>query len=122
MIPGGNILNMAMSVIQKQDFTYQPFKTRTLNEIGNFVADYDSGIPVKGSVQPVPRNLYQGMGLDFEKNYFNFFVPADIFDVERDISGDQFIFQCKNFQCESKTAWYGIDGWVQVLCVEVPSS
>ncbi len=120
MIPGGNILKTALSAIGKQQFIYYPYATRTLNAIGLYNAVYTNGVPVSGSVQPIPRSLYENMGLDFQRNYFNFFVTQDIFDVARDVSGDQFCFQGKNFQCVSKTAWYGIDGWDQVLCVEVP--
>ncbi len=119
MIPGSNILSMAQRIISKQEFDYYPYVSRTLNEIGNWISKYAAGTKVLGSVQPIARSLYEAYGLDFQKSYFNFFVPADIFDVGRDIAGDQFVFQCKNYQCVSKTAWYGIDGWVEVLCIEV---
>lgn len=120
MIPGGNLLNMALSVIKKQTFQYFTWTQRTLQPNGLYTAAYAAGLPVTGSVQPIPRNLYAAMGLDFQKNYRNFFVQRDIFDVKRDVSGDQFCFEGKNFQCVSKTAWYGVDGWDQVLCIEVP--
>lgn len=119
-IPGSNILSMAQRVIAKQEFAYYPYVSRTLNSIGIWESTYGTGTCITGSVQPVARSLYAASGLDFQKNYFNFFVEADIFDVARDIAGDQFVFEHKNYQCVSKTAWYGIDGWVQVLCIEVP--
>ncbi len=119
MIPGSNILNLALSVIQKQSFTYFAFKARTLNAIGFNVAEYKPGIPAKGSVQPIPRNLYQASGLDFQRNYFNFFLSKGIIDIARDVSGDQFEYNGLRFQCLSKTDWYAADGWDQVLCVQV---
>ncbi len=119
IVPGGNILNMAMSVIQKQNFTYFPYISRTLLGNGNYSATYAAGQPVQGSVQPVPRTLYAAMGLDFQKNYFNFYVSQNIFDVKRNVSGDQFTYEGKNFQVLSKTSWFGVDGWDQVLCIQV---
>lgn len=120
MIPGANILQTALSIIAKQDFQYLAFSSRTPNDIGQDVAHYAPPVTAKGSVQPVPRNLYQAYGLDFQKNYMNFYMPRAVLDVERDVSGDQFKFNCQTYQCLSKTDWYGVDGWVAVLAVQVP--
>lgn len=120
-IPGANILNMAMTIIAKQTFTYSAFLGRVLNSIGMQVPSYATPVVVQGSVQPVPRNLYAQLGLDLQGSYFWFFVPQKIFDVARDISGDQFIFNNKTYQTLSKTAWDALDGWDSVLCVQVPS-
>ncbi len=118
-IPGGNILNTALRVIARQPFDYYAFVSRTTNVVGNDVANYADPLSLTGSVQPVPRNLYANMGLDFQKNYLNFFVERNIIDITRDVSGDYFIFNGRKFQCLSKTAWYAMDGWDQVLTVEV---
>lgn len=119
MVPGSNILGMALSVIQKQTFKYFAFRSRELNSIGLDETQYRAGVTATGSVQPVPRVLYQAMGLDFQGNYYKFFLPKNIIDIARDVSGDQMEFGGKRFQCLSKTDWYGIDGWDEVLCVEV---
>lgn len=118
-VPSGNILNAALSVIQKQAFTYFAFTSRKTNEIGLDVANYALGVDAMGSAQPVPRNVYQNLGLDFQRTYFNFFVPSKIIDINRDVSGDQFEYNGQRFQCLSNTPWFGIDGWNQVLCVAV---
>lgn len=119
-IPGGNILSLALTLIGKTDFIYYAYLSRTLNDIGQYVPLWAAGVKASGSVQPVPRTLYENLGLDLQKNYFNFFVPRDIYDVGRNISGDQFRFDGRVFQCVSKTPWYALDGWDSVLCVEVP--
>lgn len=121
MIPGQNLLKMAMTIIGKQTFLYFAYLSRQINSLGYYVCTYAAAVHVQGSVQPVPRTLYAALGLDFQKDYFNFFVPQDIYDVSRDVAGDQFKFQGKNFQCVSKTSWYGVDGWDQILCVAVPN-
>lgn len=120
MIPGFDILGLALMAIQRQEFLYRPFISRSLNGIGDQIPVYGPLVDVSGSVQPVPRTMYQFMGLDFQKFYMNFFIERAVIDIARDVSGDQFIFQGKTFQCLSRTAWHNIDGWDQVLCVEVP--
>lgn len=120
-VPGSNLLKKALTVIAKQGFQYYQFQTRSPNAVGQDVAAYYPPVPGRGSVQPVPRNLYQAYGLDLQKNYMNFYMPQDVIDIERDVSGDQIKFNCKTFQCLSKTDWYGIDGWIQVLAVEITS-
>ena len=57
MIPGSNVLSMALSILGKQCFQYFPFLSRTLNSIGSDGDLAAAPVPVTGSVQPVPRNL-----------------------------------------------------------------
>lgn len=122
LVPGSNILNMALSVIGKQSFQYLAFKERVTQPNGNDVATYNSPMILQGSIQPVQRTLYVQLGLDLQRNYINVYVSRDILDITRDVSGDQIIWNCKKWQCLSKTAWSAIDGWDQVLCVQIPFS
>jgi hypothetical protein len=121
MIPGANILSMAMSVIGKSSFSYLAFASRTPNAIGQDVTKYEPPVTLQGSVQPVPRSLYQQYGLDFQRNYLNVYVSKAVLDVERDVSGDMIVFNGNSYQCLSVTPWVAIDGWNAVLCVQVPS-
>lgn len=119
-IPGQNILGMALQVIQKQEFIFFAFLSRKTLPNGNDVPTYAAAVRVTGSVQPAPRQLIMQMGLDLQKTYFNFFLTTGIIDVTRDVSGDQFEFKGRTFQCLSATPWRALDGWDQVLTVEVP--
>lgn len=119
-VPGGNLLNTALRIIARQQFQYIAYKDRVLQPNGQYLANYKPAVTLSGSVQPVPRELYQQYGLDFQKTALNFYVSKDVLDVERDVSGDKMIFQCRTYQCESVNPWIGIDGWVVVMCVLVP--
>ena len=121
LVPGGNLLNSALSVIGKQTFQYRRFSGRSTNAIGLDVSTYDPPVTLQGSVQPVPRTLYQANGLDFQCNYINVYVSRAILDIARDVAGDQIIFQGNTYQCVSRTPWAGIDGWDAVLAVQVPN-
>lgn len=119
MMPGGNILGMALRVIKRQSFKYYAYSDRVLNDAGLYVTGFKTPIVISGSVQPVPRNLYQVNGLDFQKNYWNFYLERAVLDVARDVSGDQMEIYDIRFQCLSRTPWAAVDGWDAVLCVQV---
>jgi len=117
MIPGQNILKMALSVIAKQTVLYYKFAGRSLNAVGQDVTTYSSPFVIVGSFQPVPKRLYAQYGLDFQKSYYTFYTSNPILDVERKVSADQIAYNGQRFQCESNTDWFSIDGWKGVLCV-----
>ena len=121
LIPGNNILNMAFNAIAKSSFQYVAFQSNALNDIGYKVPVYAAPVTVTGSAQPMPRRLYEQYGLDLQKTYWNFFIEQSVMDIERDVSSDQFILQGAIYQCISAVPWYGIDGWLEVLTVLVPS-
>lgn len=119
-VPGSNLLNLALTVIARQQFVYYGYTGRVTNAVGIDVAAYAPPLVFSGSVQPVPRYLYEQMGLDMQANHFNVFLSKNALDIARDISGDYFVYAGMRLQCLSKTDWHSMDGWMQVLCVETP--
>ena len=119
MIPGQNLLNMALTVIARQTLRYYRDAGRTLNSVGQDVTEYYPGVNMVGSWQPVPRKLYEVYGLDLQKDYFTFYTSNDVLDVQRDVSGDQISFNGQLYQCESNNDWFHLDGWKGILCVHV---
>ncbi len=121
MIPGGNLLNLAMTAVAKQQLQYVAYTGRVLAGNGDYVPAYAPPAVIYGSIQPVKRSLYSQMGLDFQKNYHNIFVPKDVLNIQRASAGDQFVYNRQTFQVLSNEAWFQMDGWDQTLCVEVPT-
>lgn len=119
-VPGSNLLSQALRLITAQSIVYKAYASRTLTDIGTYVAIYATGTRIKGSVQPVPRQLMENLGLDMQRNYVNIFVSQAVVDIRRDVTGDQFIFGRTIYEAMSITPWERIDGWNQVLAVEVP--
>ena len=120
-VPGGNILNLAMTAIAKQALGYLAYSSRTVAANGDYVPVYASHVTVYGSVQPIKRSLYDQLGLDFQKGYYNIFVPQAVTDIKRASAGDLFMYNNKSFQVLSNEPWFDMDGWDQTLCVEVPN-
>ncbi len=118
-VPGSNLLKTALSVIASQQVLYYKASGRDYNDVGQYVTTYLPGVSIRGSFQPVPKNLYQVYGLDLSKIYYTFYTLNDLIDIQRNVAADQIIFNNKRFQCETNNDWYAIDGWKGVLCVLV---
>lgn len=119
MIPGSNLLRKAFRLIAKQQLIYYQAIGRTFNVVGQYITQYAPGTVIYGSFQPVARQEYERLGLDFQKTYYNLYIPKSLVDINRNVSPDQISFQDQRFTCESSTPWYGADGWIAVLCVMV---
>jgi len=122
MIPGANILNMALQIIAKQTVQYYAFVSRALNAVGQDIATYAAVQNIVGSWQPVPRQVYVLYGLDLQKDYFTFYTSNNVLDVTRDVSGDQIAYRGRRYQVESNNDWYQLDGWKGILCVGLGAS
>lgn len=119
MVPGSNLLNRALRLIGAQAVQYSVFTGRSINSIGLMVPSFAAPVAVVGSVQPVPRNIVQELGLDWQKNYVTFYTSHFVNDVARDQTGDHFAFNGKTWQVLSKTDWTPIDGWSNPMCIEI---
>lgn len=119
MIPGENLLQEALSVIAPQSISYFKAVGRLTNAIGLDVTEYAAAVEIRGSIQPVPQELFEKKGLDFQKTYFTLYTTADAVGINRDISGDQIVFNGQRMQCLSITPWRALDGWIEILCVVI---
>lgn len=117
-----NLLEDALDVVGRQNIQYFPYISRTKNEIGLLVSERGIGRTAEGSIQPIPRQLYESMGLNLQKYYVTIFISKNVIDIARDVAGDQFSYGGRRFQAESRTDWYGQDGWDAIVCVEVPNA
>lgn len=118
-IPGQNLLNMAFSLIAKQAVQYYQYASRSSNAVGQDITVYEDPVAMFGSLQAVPKNLYEFYGLDLQKSYCTFYCSSDILDIARDVSGDQLTYNGRRYQVESNNDWYAQDGWKGVLVVDI---
>ena len=119
MIPGSNLLKQAHRLIRPSEITYYRQNGRTTNAIGLDVANYDTGVCIRASVQPVNRKHYQRMGLEYNKIYINVFSIQDVNDLARGRSGDQIAWNGKRFEVMGQSDWSAVDNWNGFLAVEV---
>lgn len=122
IVPGSNLLAMALGVIGPQPVQWLPFVALVTNAAGVKVATWGAPVTVHGSFQPVARNLIQTLGLDFAKSYATFYATANVMDVLRNKTGDRLIYAGKTYQVVSNTDWFAQDGWKGIMCVEVTNA
>lgn len=120
MIPGSNLLKMALKVIGSQTVQYIQYLGRVENSAGFLVSTYAEPVPLTGSFQPVPRQYFAQMGLDYNKSYAMLYDPnGTIKDLDRDRSGDYIEFADARYEAMSSTDWTPIDGWNGTLFVKL---
>lgn len=119
IVPGANLLNEAFACIGTSTVQYQQSLSRALNTVGQWVSTYANPVPIQCSVQAVPRNKYVQLGLDLNKEYVSVFVPRHWKIFERDLTGDQFIFDKQLFRIENDSDWFVQDYWVSITAVKV---
>lgn len=119
IIPGGNILALAMRMMRPATVTWYAANGRTTDTVGQWVTSYATPVTIKGSMQAVQRDRYEFMGLDVQKNYVLFFTTSPLIDVRRGTSPDKIVYGGRTYICESSSPWQAIDGWTQMLCVDV---
>lgn len=119
MIPGSNLFIAASRLIQPTPIQYYSFANRAVNAARQWVPSYAAPVTLQASVQAVPRNSYQKLGLDFQNNYVKVFAAANIIDLGRDTSGDRFVFDGNLYQIESENSWFLRDGWASCIAIEL---
>jgi len=118
-IPGQDLLRMALTMITRQGVTYYKAAYRVINSLGQYLTTFEPGSLMYGSWQPVPRALLIKYGLNLQKDYYTFYTPNNVLDLDREITADQIAFNGQLFQVESDNDWYMLDGWKGVLCIHI---
>lgn len=121
MVPGSNLLSMALSAIQPQTIAHHAWTGRTVDDAGEYVTAYADPVDIEGSMQAVNKKLYQTLGLNLAKNYAQLYTSANVRPTSRDRSGDLMEYASRWWLAESDMDWSAQDGWRKLLCVEVPA-
>ncbi|AZD85007.1 hypothetical protein KS461_10075 [Pseudomonas chlororaphis] len=119
IIPGSNLLNIALGVIGTQAATWHQAIGRTENKLGQLVADYADPVTVQGSMQSVDRMKYQALGLDLAKSYYNFYASTPIDGIARGESPDLIDYNGRRHEVVNVLNWSPQDGWRGVMIVDV---
>lgn len=122
MIPGINLMNVALTVIGSKRVVWRAFLSRSQNSLGNWINTYKRDAWLSGSWQSVPADRVKELGYDTSKTYKNFYVSAPVDGVNRGTSPDLLIADGRKYEVVSTDDWIVQDGWVAILCVDVGPS
>ena len=119
MIPGSNLLSKAQRLIRPTIIQYYQWTGRVLNDEGEYISEFAAPLNVKANIQPVPRKLYERMGLDYEKRYINIWATTDFQDLLRDRGPDHIVFNNRRYELLNQEDWSPIDDWNSVVGVDI---
>lgn len=119
MIPGINLMNVALTVIGSKRVVWRAFLSRSQNSLGNWINAYKRDTWLSGSWQSVPADRVKELGYDTSKTYKKFYVSAPVDGVNRGTSPDLLIADGRKYEVVSTDDWIVQDGWVAILCVDV---
>lgn len=119
LVPGGNILGVALGAIRAQLVGYHAWQSRAPDAKGVLKDVFAARVEIAGSMQPVSRDRVQFLGLDASKSYATLYAPGLAQPVSRDRGADKFDYAGRVYAAEGKTDWTAQDGWNGVLLVDV---
>lgn len=119
LVPGGNILNVALGAIRAQLVGYHAWQSRAPDAKGVLKDVFAARVELAGSMQPVSRDRVQFLGLDASKSYATLYASAVVNPVSRDRGADQFDYAGRRYAVEGNVNWFAQDGWQGVLMVDV---
>lgn len=115
MIPGVNLLHVAMGMLGNQTVQYMRYLGEETLVNGVRVQKYDEGVTItEGSVQPIPRSNYRENGLNFSREYVTWWVSREVLGLDRNFSGDKISWNGKVWIVDSDISWFEQDGWCEV--------
>ena len=118
MIPGINLLNIALGAIQPQQVVWFRFLGNTENELGQDIPAFDAGTPIIGSFQTADALVIQQLGLDVQKSYRSLSTSNPVESLRRDKSPDYVTFAGRKYQVAGEADWLVQDGWKRLILVD----
>lgn len=119
MIPGANLLRMALAAQGQQFALWHRATGRELNAIGQWVTSYAAPILISGSIQATPKTAFAANGLDYQKNHITCFFDINASVIQRGESGDQLTYAGRRWQFVGNTDWRAQDGWEELHAVDI---
>lgn len=118
--PGRNNLALAMRLITPQTVALHRYTGRTTNAAGQYEPTFAPPVTVRGgSLQPVPEDRYERLGLDHAKQYVQWWAPAHLYGVAREGAPDELEWNGRRYSVTRVTDWHEQDGWVVVTAARL---
>ncbi len=116
---GFNLLATVQTVIGNQSFQVERWITSNVNSIGYNVDQYGPLITYSGNIQPVDRDIYKDLGLDFSKNYIEIYSVPYIDTLTRDDGGDRIHWNSNIYKADPLSRWAEADNYCIVRAVQI---
>ena len=105
----------AKQIVPQRRFSYKEYSGMVEGANGKDSPKYGDKKTAYGSVQPVPKKVYQSLGLNSEKEYIHIVTDACI-NGYGDI-GDRVFFCGKEYRVMDCEDWRVVSDWAGVMCI-----
>lgn len=119
MIPGINLLDIALTAIEPQSGEWTRFIGNAENSQGQDVPTYAPMEIVSGSFQSTDAQTVQMLGLDVTAKHRTFYTKSPIAITDRNTSPDLLTFYGRKYQVVGELDWINQDGWKGVVLVDI---
>ncbi len=119
MIPGLNLLDIALTAITPQQGQWLRFIENGQNSQGQDIPVYAPVEPIEGSFQSTDAQTVQTMGLDVTAKHRTLYTKSPVAVTDRSTSPDLLIFYGRKYQVVGELDWINQDGWKGVVLVDI---
>lgn len=121
MVPGSNLLNMALGVIQPtRGATVKEYLGEVDNAFGGTEVSYRDPKPlVNVSIQPMTKQQVQVSGLAVNKTYIQIWVSQSVQGAYRGRQNDIVTWAGYDWEVQPDSDWLIQDGWVRIIAVKL---
>lgn len=117
MIPGSNILALALTVQSPQAVQFYAWTGKSTRADGVEVNSYATPVTLYGSWQAVSSKDKAAYGLTMSMDYAVFYCSREFQNAARDEAPDQFVYAGTRWTVIARTGWFDMDGWDAVLVI-----
>lgn len=113
-----NLLKRANRLIPFEKITFQKWTGNTFQD-GIAVPTFAEGVEIKASVQPVRTEIYEKLGLDFQKDYRSVHASVQMNGTDKQAVPDRMIYQGFEWNVKKSNDWTEYDGWSSAVFVRI---
>ena len=112
-----NLLGLALGQLPVVSIAYEKFTGNTANSYRDVPA-YAAAITIDNAhAQPLSNKMYKELGLDFQKTYYNVYIPADVVALDKQNSPDRLTFYGKTWYVVTSQEWFNMNGWNKLTVI-----
>lgn len=113
-----NLLKRANRLIPFEKIVFQKWTGNTFQE-GIAVPTFAEGVELSASVQPVRTEIYEKLGLDFQKDYVTVHASVQMNGTDKQATPDRMIYDGFVWNVQKSNNWFSYDGWSSAVFIRI---
>lgn len=113
-----NLLKRANRLIPFEKIVFQKWTGNTFQD-GIAVPTFSEGVELSASVQPVRTEIYEKLGLDFQKDYVTVHASVQMNGTDKQATPDRMIYDGFVWNVQKSNNWFKYDGWSSAVFIRI---